>query len=164
MAISYTANTVTITDEIGNRPPVVLSRNTTPPEQIEAAITLYHPPPDPEPDWGGFLQQLLQSPMLGAAQLGAEAIIGAELPTANAERTEQLLRAVNALTSLTSGLAVASMPFGDSGLFEGAWLLLREASLVAPEIAAAMTQLAVSYHIPQSLIDSLGAPVEPPQP
>jgi hypothetical protein len=119
------------------------------------------PPPDPAPDWGGFLRQLLQSPMLGAAQLGAEAIIGAELPTANAERTEQLLKAVNALTSLTSGLAVASLPSGDSGLFEGAWLLLREASLVAPEIAAAMAQLAAVYHIPQSLIDSLGAPSEP---
>jgi hypothetical protein len=160
MAISYDANTVTITDEISNRPPVVLSRS-LPPGEIEEAITRYHPPPDPEPDWGGFLQQLLQSPMLGAAQLGAEAIIGAELPTANAERTEQLLRAVNALTSLTSGLAVASLPSGDSGLFVGAWLLLREASLVAPEIAAAMAQLAAVYHIPQSLIDSLGAPSEP---
>jgi hypothetical protein len=162
MAVGYNSvtNTVTITDEIGNRPPVVLSRS-LPPEEIEEAIVLYHPPTDPEPDWGGFLQQLLQSPMLGAAQLGAEAIIGAELPTADANRTEQLLRAVNALTSLTSGLAVASLPSGDSGLFVGAWLLLREASLVAPEIASAMTQLAVSYHIPQSLIDSLGAPSEP---
>jgi hypothetical protein len=160
MAISYAANTVTITDEIGNRPPVVLSRS-LPPGEIEEAIVLYHPTPELAPDWGGFLQQLLQSPMLGAAQLGAEAIIGAELPTANAERTEQLLRAVNALTGLTSGLAVASLPSGDSGLFVGAWLLLREASLVAPEIAAAMAQLAAVHHIPQSLIDSLGAPDEP---
>ena len=162
MAIGYNsvAGTITITDAIGNRPPIVLG-STASAGEIEAAIALYHPPPDPAPDWGGFLQQLLQSPMLGAAQLGAEAIIGAELPTANAERTEQLLRAVNALTSLTSGLAVASLPSGDSGLFVGAWLLLREASLVAPEIAAAMAQLAAVYHIPQSLIDSLGAPDEP---
>jgi hypothetical protein len=160
MAISYTATTVTITDPIGNRPSIVLSRS-LPFEEIEEAIVLYHPIPEPAPDWGGFLQQLLQSPMLGAAQLGAEAIIGAELPMANAERTEQLLRAVNALTSLTSGLAVASLPSGDSGLFVGAWLLLREASLVAPEIAAAMAQLATAYSLPEDLIRSLGAPDQP---
>jgi hypothetical protein len=160
MAIFYAGDSITIADEVGSRPPVVLSRD-TPQHEIEAAIILYHPPPDPAPNWAGFLQQLLLTPMLAAAQLGAEAIINTELPTANEVRRVQLLRAVNALGSLTGGLAIASLPTGDSGLFVGAWQLLQEASLVAPEIAAAMAQLAAAYHLPQALIDSLGAPDQP---
>ena len=160
MAIFYAGDSITITDEVGNRPPVVLPLS-TPQHEIEAAIILYHPPPDPAPNWAGFLQQLLVTPTLAAAQLGAEAIIGAELPTANDARRVQLLRAVNALGALTGGLAIASLPAGDPGLFVGAWQLLREASLVAPEIAAAMAQLAAAYHLPQALIDSLGAPDQP---
>jgi hypothetical protein len=160
MAISYAGNSITITDEVGNRPPVVLPLS-TPLHEIEAAIVFYHPHPGPAPNWAGFLQELLVTPMLAAAQLGAEAIIGTELPTANDARRAQLLRAVNALGALTGGLAIASLPAGDPGLFVGAWQLLREASLVAPEIATAMAQLAAAYHLPQALIDSLGAPDQP---
>jgi hypothetical protein len=115
-----------------------------------------------DPDWSTFLQELLQSPMLGAAQLGAQAIIGAELPAADGERRERLLRANTALASLPAVLLAAASPGGDPGLFVGAWLILRQASLVSPEIAAAIAQLAVGCHLPEELVRSLGAPGQPP--
>lgn len=56
MAISYTATTVTVIDDVGNRPPL-----TFPLEQqaeIDAAIAAYHPPAPPAPDWERFQADL----------------------------------------------------------------------------------------------------------
>lgn len=110
------------------------------------------------PDWPGFLAELLLSPALGAAQISARQILAAELPTADGTRLERLLRASTALNSLPALLLSAASPGGTPELFIGAWLTLRQANLVSPDVASAMSQLAVAYHLPADLIRSLGAP------
>jgi hypothetical protein len=118
-------------------------------------------PPPPPPDWPGFLAALLQSATFGAAQIGAQQILHDELPTAEGIRQERLLRASTALASLPAVLLAAAQS-GDPGLFIGAWLSLRQAALVAPDVAAAMAQLATAYNLPADLIRSLGATPQPP--
>jgi hypothetical protein len=41
---------------------------------------------------------------------------------------------------------------------QNAWISLRQADLVDPEVATGMAQLAAGYNLPQDLIRSLGAP------
>lgn len=56
MGLRYTATTVTISDDLGNRPPLTfpLQQQT----EINAAIAAYHPPPPPAPDWDRFQADL----------------------------------------------------------------------------------------------------------
>jgi len=161
MAIFYSPTTVAITDDIGDRPPIVLPIGASL-EEVEQAAAAYHTASLPEPDWPGFLAALLQSAMFGAAQIGAHQILQAELPTATGVRQERLLRASTALVSLPAVLLAAASPGGDPNLFMGAWLILRQASLVSPEVAAGMTQLATAFHLPGDMIRSLGAPNQSP--
>ena len=114
------------------------------------------PPAPPSPDWSGFLSQLLLSPDLAGAQLQAQQMIAEELQTAEGERQQQLLTAYTALNSLPAVLAAAA-PTGGPGLFVDAWLALRQAQLVSPEVAGALAQLAQAHHLPADLIDALVA-------
>ena len=113
-------------------------------------------PPPPMPDWPGFLAALLQSSSFAAAQIQARQVIDTELPTATGVRLERLLVAWTSLNVLSGVLLKAES--GDSSLFVGAWLKLRQAQLVSPDIATAMTELATAYNLPEDLIRSLGAP------
>jgi hypothetical protein len=114
------------------------------------------PPEPPSPDWTGFLSQLLLSPDLAGAQLQAQQMIAEELQTAEGERQQQLLTAYTALNSLPAVLAAAA-PTGGPGLFVDAWSALRQAQLVSPQVAGALTELAQAHHLPADLIDALGA-------
>jgi hypothetical protein len=111
-------------------------------------------------NWPAFLAALLQSATFGAAQIGAQQILDAELPTAEGLRLERLLRASTALASLPAVLLAAAQS-GDPSLFIGAWLSLRQADLVAPDVATGIAQLATAYNLPEDLIRSLGAPDQP---
>jgi hypothetical protein len=64
MTIEYNsaAGTITITDAIGNRPPIVLD-GTASAEEVEAAIILYHPPDPPIPKYVGFYNDLIAHPI-----------------------------------------------------------------------------------------------------
>jgi hypothetical protein len=161
MAIFYSPTTVTITDDIGDRPPIVLPIGASL-EDVEQAAAAYHPASSPNPNWSGFLAELLQSEMFGAAQIGANQILQAELPMATGVRQQRLLRASTALVSLPAVLLAAASPGGDPNLFMGAWLILRQADLVSPEVAAGMTQLATAFYLPGDMIRSLGATAQPP--
>jgi hypothetical protein len=114
------------------------------------------PPAPPSPDWSGFLSQLLLSPTLAGAQLQAQQMIADELQTATGQRQAELLRAWNALNGLPAVLAAAA-PTGGPGLFVDAWSALRQAQLVSPQVAGALTELAQVHHLPADLIDALGA-------
>ena len=114
----------------------------------------------PAPDWPGFQTQLLQSEAFAAARIGARQILEAELPTAEGVRQQRLLRAATALSDI-GAVVLAAASQNDPGLFIGAWLILRQANLVSPEIAAGMAQIATAYHLPPELIRSLGAPDQP---
>jgi len=120
-------------------------------------------PPPPPPDWPAFLAALLQSATFGAAQIGAQQILHDDLPTAEGIRQERLLRASTALSSLPAVLLAAASS-GDPSLFVGAWLSLRQAGLVTPDVATGLAQLATAYNLPTDLIRSLGAPDQPAQP
>ena len=113
-------------------------------------------PPPPPPDWPGFLAALLQSSNFAAAQIGARYAIDTELPTATGVRLDRLLMAWTSLNVLSGVLLKAES--GDSSLFIGAWLRLRQAQLVSTDIATAMTELAAAHNLPADLIRSLGAP------
>jgi hypothetical protein len=126
-------------------------------ELIELPPVVTPPPP---PDWPAFLAALLQSATFGAAQIGAQQILHDELLTAEGIRQERLLRASTALTSLPAVLLAASQS-GDPSLFIGAWISLRQAGLVAPDVATGMAQMATAYNLPTDLIRSLGAPEQP---
>jgi len=130
-------------------------RNASPEE-----IAAYDEANAPPPDWSAFLAALLQSSMLGAAQIGAQQILDAELPSAEGLRLERLRRASTALSSIPAVLLAAASS-GDPSLFIGAWLILRQAGLVAPEVASGLAQLATAYDLPEDLIRSLGAPDQP---
>jgi hypothetical protein len=114
----------------------------------------------PAPDWPGFQTQLLQSEAFAAARIGARQILDAELPTAEGLRQQRLLRAATALSDI-GAVVLAAASQNDPGLFIGAWMILRQANLVSPEVAAGMAQIATAYHLPPELIRSLGAPDQP---
>jgi hypothetical protein len=109
------------------------------------------------PDWPGFQTQLLQSEAFAAARIGARQILEDELPTAEGVRRQRLLRAATALSDI-GAVVLAAASQNDSSLFIGAWLILRQANLVSPEVAAGMAQIATAYHLPSELILSLGVP------
>ena len=129
------------------------------PQPTEAQLTewaLLVVPPPPPPDWPGFLAALLQSSNFAAAQIQARQIIDAELPAATEVRLERLLVAWTSLTVLSGVLLEAKS--GNTSLFVGAWLKLRQAQLISPDIATAMTELATAHNLPEDLVRSLGAP------
>lgn len=104
MAISYTSTAITITDDTGIRPPIILSHTATPAEVDAAAASYAHP----AEDWLGFAGWLYQFPPIAtgmdAARLstdpqGEPATTG--LPTA---LDEARLRQNYPAFSLTWGL------------------------------------------------------------
>ena len=123
----------------------------------EEEIADYDAANAPLPDWNGFQAELLQSATFAAARIGARQILDAELPTANGVRLQRLLRAATALSDI-GAVVLAAASQNDAALFIGAWLILRQANLVSPEVAAGMAQLATAYHLPDDLIRALGAP------
>jgi hypothetical protein len=112
-------------------------------------------PSPPAPDWPRFQAELLQSAPFAAARIGAQQALGLELPTSEGVRQQRLLRASTALSALDAAVLGAA---SDQAPFIRAWLNLRQASLVSPEVAAGMAQLATACHLPPDLIRSLGAP------
>lgn len=126
-------------------------------DATEQEIADYDAANAPPPDWNGFQAELLQSATFAAARIGARQILDAELPTADGVRLQRLLRAATALSDI-GAVVLAAASQNDAGLFIGAWLILRQANLVSPEVAAGMAQLATAYHLPADLIRSLGAP------
>jgi hypothetical protein len=112
-------------------------------------------PPPPAPDWPGFQAELLQSASFAAARIGARQALELELPTAEGVRQQRLLRASTALSALDAAVLGAA---SDQSPFIRAWLNLRKADLVSPDVAAGMAQIATAYHLPSDLIRSLGAP------
>jgi hypothetical protein len=111
--------------------------------------------PTPAPDWAGFQAELLQSANFAAARIGARQALEFELPTSEGVRQQRLLRASTALSALDAAVLGAA---SDQAPFIRAWLNLRQANLVSPEVAAGMAQIASAYHLPPGLIRSLGAP------
>lgn len=137
MAVGYNSvtNTVTITDEIGNRSPVVLSRNTTPPEEIEAAIVLYHPAIPPDPQWVAF----------GAAVQSSTAInqlLGVALQQAPA-------------LGLGLGVGLGKAADGDARVFLGSWAIARSLNLISAELLAEVTALAGQFSLPSEFVAAL---------
>ena len=116
-------------------------------------------PPTPAPDWSGFQAELLQSATFSAARIQARLLLESELPIAEGVRQQRLLRAATALSAMDAAVLGAAT---DQAPFIRAWLNLRQAHLVSPEVAAGMAQLATACHLPSNLIQSLGAP-EPEQ-
>jgi hypothetical protein len=112
-------------------------------------------PPTPAPDWSGFQAELLQSTSFAAARIGARQALELELPTSEGVRQQRLLRANTALSALDAAVLGAA---SDQAPFIRAWLNLRQASLVSPEVAAGMAQIATACRLPPDLIRSLGAP------
>lgn len=77
MAISYTFAIITITDEIGNRPPIVLPSSASV-EEVEAALLAYHPFSPPDPEWVAFAWAIANNLSLASAALLAEILVWAE--------------------------------------------------------------------------------------
>jgi len=115
-------------------------------------------PTPPHPNWTGFLAELRQSVSFEASRLGALQIIQSEISTAEETRRDRLLKASTALNNLGAILLAAGNENYGPDLFIGAWLSLRQAGLIAPEVAIGMAQLATTYNMPPDLIRSLGAP------
>jgi len=112
-------------------------------------------PPPPAPDWPTFQAELLQSASFAAARIGARRALELELPTSEGIRQQRLLRASTALSAIDATVLGAA---SDQAPFVRAWLNLRQANLVSPEVAAGMAQIATACHLPPDLIRSLGAP------
>lgn len=112
-------------------------------------------PPPPAPDWPGFQAELLQSAPFAAARIGARQALELELPTSEGIRQQRLLRASTALSALDAAVLGAA---SDHAPFVRAWLNLRQANLVSPEVAAGMAQIATACHLPPDLVRSVGAP------
>ena len=121
----------------------------------EVFNTIAAPIPLLAPDWPGFQAELLQSATFAAARIGARQIVESEIPTAEGVRLERLLRASTALSAMDAAVLGAAT---DQSPFVRAWLNLRQASLVSPEVAIGMTQIATAHHLPADLIRALGAP------
>ena len=62
MSIRYSPLTITIYDDVGDRPPIVLSSSASI-EEVEAALEFYHPPVSPDPDYIGFYNELIDHPV-----------------------------------------------------------------------------------------------------
>ena len=125
-------------------------------QEIEEYDAANQPPP-PAADWVGFQTELLQSATFSAARIQARQIIESELPTAEGVRQQRLLRAATALSDI-GAVVLAAASQQDPSLFIGAWLILRQAHLVSPEVATGMAQIATAYNLPPNLTQSLGAP------
>jgi hypothetical protein len=108
-------------------------------------------------DWQGFQSELLQSAEFAAARIQARQILESELPTAEGVRQQRLLKASTVLSDI-GAVVLAAASQNDPSLFIGAWLILRQASLISPEVAAGMAQIATAYQLPSNLIRALGAP------
>lgn len=138
MAIRYDsgAGTITITDSIGNRLPIVLNGNASA-EEVNAAIDLYHPPTPPEPQWVGFG---------GAMQ--ASAAIKELLFTAFQQRELPLA------LGLAVGLYGASD--GKPESFLNSWAMASSIEgLISPELAAEVKTLAQQFDIPAEFVAAL---------
>ena len=155
MTISYTTTSIVVTDDSAPaRPPLILPLPVefTPAAiaAIEAAIAGYLPPPA-EPDWPGFLSELLADPGLAAALLAAEQAIGIELPVAAPVRRELLLVASTVLRALPAVL-IAAANGGGPALFLSGWQSLQAAELVSSDVATAMAAMARQHSIPADVV------------
>lgn len=126
-------------------------------DATEQEVAAYDAANAPSPNWPGFQTELLQSATFSAARIQARQILEAELPTAEGVRQQRLLRAATALSDI-GAVVLAAASQQDASLFIGAWLILRQAHLVSPEVATGMVQIATAYSLPSNLIQSLGAP------
>ena len=126
-------------------------------DATEQEIADYDAASAPPPNWSGFQTELLQSAAFSAARIHARQILDSELPTAEGLRQQRLLRAATALNDI-GAVVLAAAAQDDPGLFIGAWLILRQANLVSPDVAIDMRQIATAYNLPGDLIRSLGAP------
>lgn len=137
MAIGYNsvAGTITITDAIGNRPPIVLD-GTASAEEVEAAIALYHPPIPPDPQWVAFGNAAQSSTsikmlMLAALQLN-------EIPLV-----------------LGLGVGLGKAADGSPGTFLGSWARAGSLNLISVELLAEVTALAGQFSLPSEFVAAL---------
>jgi hypothetical protein len=131
MAISYAPDAITITDEIGDRPPVVLPIDAFP-EEVEQAAAAYHRANLPEPQWMEFGIDLAMHP-------GIIALYGAiPGPMAN---------------GLSIGLNEAGK--GDPRLFTGLWQRVMAAGAIQPNLLSDIAALAALHNLPAEFLAAL---------
>jgi hypothetical protein len=136
MAIGYNsvAGTITITDAIGNRPPIVLG-STASAGEIEAAIAMYHPAIPPDPQWvafGGAVQSSTAiNQLLGAALQQAPAL------------------------GLGLGVGLGKAADGDARVFLSSWAIARSLNLISAELLAEVTALAGQFSLPSEFVAAL---------
>lgn len=136
MAIGYNslAGTITITDAIGNRPPIVLD-GTASAGEIEAAIVLYHPPIPPDPQWvafGGAVQSSTAINQLLAVALQQAPALGLGL-----------------------GVGLGKAADGDARVFLSSWAIARSLNLISVELLAEVTALAGQFSLPSEFVAAL---------
>jgi hypothetical protein len=136
MAVGYNsvAGTITITDAIGNRPPIVLG-STASAGEIEATIVLYHPAIPPDPQWvafGGAVQSSTAiNQLLGVALQQAPAL------------------------GLGLGVGLGKAADGDARVFLSSWAIARSLNLISAELLAEVTALAGQFSLPSEFVAAL---------
>lgn len=152
MAISYTTAAITITDDTGARPPIVLPPTATPAE-VDAAAAQYHQQPV-EPDVLGFFSALSRNPAI-AVPIG-DLLAEMMQPRPNPHHAPQ------AALGLGVGLGQVADK-GDPRVFLDAWHQALERGLLGPELIAGVQQLAQAHSLPADFIAAL-QPTPDPQP
>lgn len=135
MALSYTSDTLTISDDNApDRKPLVLQ---LPQDDavIEAAILDYLATP-PTPDWDRFKRALLTDASVNQTLANAA-------PSAPA-----------AVLALPAALLAAAQ--GEPADFRAAWLLLRRMNLVPQSVLNQINELAQDCHLPDEFVRTLG--------
>lgn len=137
MPISYTATTVTITDEIGSRPPIVLPSSAST-QEVDAALILYHPPAVPDPQWvafGGAVQSSIAiNQLLGAALQQAPAL------------------------GLGLGVGLGKAADGDARVFLSSWAIANALGLISPGLLSEVMALAEQFSLPPDFLAALQPP------
>jgi hypothetical protein len=148
----YTDTSVVAYDDLGNVV-TTLPRSATDYEVAAAFKAIDQA--NQEPNCAGFQVELLQSAAFSAARIEARQILDSELPRAENVKRDQLLRASTVISDL-GAVVLATASQQDPTLLIGAWLILRQADLVSPDVAAGMAQIATAYHLPSQLIRAFG--------
>jgi hypothetical protein len=138
MAIQYTATAITITDDTGARPPIVLPPTATATE-VDAAAAEYHSQ-DPDPDWDTFVAWLYQFPPISTGM--------------DAARRSTDPQGEPATTGLATTLDEARLRKSYQP-FALAWGLFLLASGMAPEALGAIVAKAVECNLPAEFITAL---------
>jgi hypothetical protein len=148
----YTDTSIIFYDDLGDVAATLPISATS--NEVAAAFKAIHQA-DQEPNWTGFQVELLQSAAFSAARIEARQILDSELPRAENVKRDRLLRAATVISDL-GAVVLATASQQDPTLLIGAWLILRQADLVSPDVAGGMAQIATAYHLPPQLIRAFG--------